>query len=110
MDALLAVTKMNGNMKLLTEMFGHVLSTIDGTVLTACTSEGYLQVSETSVYPALNMKINDGINVRKELKDFAIMFQKVNNRLVESCQELVLLVTSWIVAAATVKHVATTIT
>ena len=76
------MAKMDFNSELLVDMFGDVLSTIDGTVTSTSTSEGNLQVGKASLLVTSHVKINKFIDTFKEGENFTILFKKVDNGLV----------------------------
>lgn len=78
------MAEINGYAKAVVDVLGYVLCTIDGAVLAACAAERNLEVGEATVYPALGVEINERVDVGKELEYFAVLFQKVDDGLIES--------------------------
>ena len=105
MDILFAMVEVDGNTELLMQVFSKVLGTIDATMLTACASESKLKMGKSSVQISLYMEVCQTIDALKEREDFSVLFQKVDDRLVESCQLFVLLITSRIVRTAAIKDI-----
>ena len=95
--------------KLLVDVFCHMLGTIDGTVTTACASEVNLHIGEATFLETGYMEIDKSIDTLKEGENLAIRFEEVYDRLVKSCEGFVLFVTTRVVRAAAVKHIASTI-
>ena len=89
----------------LVEVFGEVLGGIDATVLAAGTSEGELEVGESTLDVALHMEIGEAVDAVEEGEDFAILFKEVDDGLVESCECLVGFVATGIVGATAVEHI-----
>ena len=103
------MAEVDGDAELPVEVFGHVLRTIDGAMLTASTAKGNLQVGETAVNPALHMEIDQGIDAGEELENFSVALQEIDDGLVESRQVFVLGIASWIVGAAAVEDISAAI-
>ena len=91
------------------EMFGEVLCGIDATVLASSAAEREHQVGESALDESLHMEVGQTIDALQKIEQFAVLFQKVDDGLVESRQLLVLLVTTWVVGAAAVEHISASI-
>ena len=86
-----------------------MLRTVHGTVLSARATEREHKVGETTLHIAFHMVFGEFVDRAKKFQDFAVVFQEANNRLVESRNLLIRLVTTRVVRAATVENVASTI-
>lgn len=95
--------------ELLVDMLGNMLGGIDAAMLSARATEGYLEGGETTIQPALNMKINYWSYVTEKLQDLSVFFKEISNWFVESCQLLILLVSTGIIACSAVENVTSTI-
>ena len=86
-----------------------MLGTIDGAVLTAGATEADLKVGKATFNPTLGMEIDNGIDMREELKYLAILFKEVDDGTVKTRKCLVLLITSGVVGRTAVKDITATI-
>ena len=86
---------------MLCQMFG----TIDGTMLTAGTAEGDLEVGEVTFDEALDMMIHKGIDGIQESEDLTVLLEEVDDGLIESGKGLVLLVFARVVGRTAVEDV-----
>lgn len=93
----------------LVEVFGYVLGTIDGTMLTSGASEGDLKVGESAVEPALGVEIDNGIDMREELEDFSVFLEEVDNGLVESGDGFVFGIATWVVGRTAVEDISASV-
>ena len=96
--------------ELLVDMLCKMLGTIHGAVLTACASEGEHKTGEASLDISCHMGIGKLIHRIKEGEDFSVVLKETDYRLVQSREFLVRLVTSRVVGASAIEHIATTIT
>ena len=86
-----------------------MLGTIDGTVLTSGATEADLKVGKATFNPTLSMEIDDGIDMREELKYLSVLLKEVDDGTVKTRKCLVLLITSGVVRRTAVKDVTATI-
>ena len=96
--------------KLLVDMLCKMLGTIHGAVLTACASEREHKTGEASLDISCHVGIGKLVNGIEEGEDFAVIFKKSDYRLIQSCQFLVRLITSWVVSASAIEYISTAIT
>ena len=108
-QSLFTMTEFDAYTILLMQMFCNMLSTIDAAMLASGTAKGYHQMGETSVDESFCMEIDKRIYALEESQDFAVFLKEIDDRLVKSCQALVLFVTSWIVCASAVEHIASAV-
>lgn len=87
--------------QMLCQMFG----TIDGTMLTAGTAEGDLEVGEVAFDEALDMMIHKGIDGVQEGEDLAVLLEEVDDGLIESGEGLILLIFARVVGRTAVEDV-----
>ena len=73
-------------------MFRQMLGAIDGTMLPSGTTEGYLQMSKIALYKSLHMMVNELIHGVQEGQYLAVLLEKVNDRLIQTRQLLVLVI------------------
>ena len=92
--------------QVLCQMFG----TIDGTMLTAGTAERDLEVGEVAFDEALDMMVHQTIDGLQEREDLAVLFEEIDDGLVESGEGLVFVVLTGIMGSAAVEDIATAIT
>src|SRR5574344_2673548 len=76
---------------------------------TACASKRDLQMGEATFLESFHMEIHQSIYTLKEGEDFTISLQKINDRLVKTCERFVFIITPRVVSAATVEHIASSI-
>ena len=100
---------MHLNTVFLNQMSGQMLRTIDRPVLPTCAAETNLQVRETPFLEALHVMVHQRINALQEPQDLPVLFQKVNHRLVQSRELLILLVLTRIVRTSAVKHITSSV-
>ena len=103
------MTNVNFHAKLFMDVFCHMLGRIDGTMTTACASEGDLQMGEASLDETCHMEIDKFVDTVEEGEDFTIGFEEIDDRLVKPGERLVLFVTARIVGAAAVKDIASSV-
>ncbi len=104
-----AVAEVHFDSKFLVKVFGYVLGTINGTVLTSGATEGDLKVGEATVEPALGVEIDDGIDVREELEDFSVFLKEVDDGLVESGDGFVFGIATRVVGRTAVEYISSTV-
>lgn len=56
------------------------------------------------------MKVNNGAYMTEKLEDLSVFLKEISNWFIETCQLLVLLVSTGVIACAAVEDVAATIT
>ena len=100
---------MHFDSEFLVEVFGYVLGTINGTVLTSGAAEGDLKVGEAAVEPALGVEIDNGIDMREELEDFSVLLKEVDDGLVESGDGFVFGIATGVVGRTAVEHISSTV-
>ena len=106
---LFAMADVNLHTKLLVYVFCQMLGTIDAAMLTSCTSETEHQTRESTLQITAHMSVSQLVNALQECQDFPIVFKETDDRLVQSCQLLVGLITSWVMCASAIEDIATTI-
>ena len=109
MDALLAVTDAHLDAELLVDMLSQVLGRVDRAVLTTRTAEGEHQRGETALDISAYMGIGKLIDRIEEGQDFSIVLQESDDRLIETRQLFVWLITARVMGAAAVEDIAATI-
>ena len=87
------------------QVLGQVFGTIDRTVLATGAAERHLQMVETAFQKTRYMMIHQGINGMQERQYFAVLLQKVNDRLVQARQLFELVVFARVVRAAAVEDI-----
>ena len=92
------------------EMLGEGFGAIDRAVLATRASERHLQVREVAFDKTLHMMIHESIDRLQERQNLAVFFQKINHRLIQTCERFVLLILTGIVRSAAVKDIASAIT
>ena len=76
---------------------------------TACAAETDLQMGEAALLEPRYVEIDQTIDAAEESEDFTIGLKKVDDGLVESCEGFVFVVTPWVVGAAAIEHVASSV-
>ena len=99
-DALLAVDDMHLYAKLVVDMLGQVLRAVDTAVLASCAAEAEHQAGEAALDVAAHVMVGQFIDAIEELQYLAIVFQKADDRRIQSRELLVGLITAWVVRAA----------
>ena len=92
------------------EMLREAFSTIDGTVLPAGTTESNLQMGEVALDEPRHMMIDKGIDGFEEGQNLAILFEEVNDGLIQAGEGLVLLILARVMGSAAVKDIPAAIT
>ena len=95
--------------KLLMDMFGQMLCTIDRTVLTTRTAKAEHQTSEATLDITTYMGVGQLIDAIQERQYLTIVLQETDNGFVQTCQLLIRLITARVVRATAVEDIATTI-
>lgn len=95
--------------ELLVDVFGEMLGRINAAVLAACASEGEHQVGESAVDISLYVCVGKLVYAVEEGEYLSVVLKEADDRLVQSGELLVRLVTSGIVSGTTVEDVATAI-
>ena len=95
--------------ELLVDMLRKVLGAIYGAVLTACASEGEHKTGEASLDISRYMGIGKLIYRVEEGEDFSVVLKETDYRLIQSREFLVRLVSSRVVGASAIEHIATAI-
>ena len=108
-DALFAVADVNLNAKLLIDVLGQMLRTIDAAVLTTSAAEREHEGREAALDVAAHVGIGQSIDAFEEGQYLAIVLQETDDRLVETGQLLVGLVTAGVVGGTAVEHVSAAI-
>lgn len=91
------------------QMAGHGFGGIDGAMLSACAAECHLQVSESAGNIALGSGVDQGITVREEGENLAVIFKELNYGLVAPVELLIGLISPGIMYGAAVKDESATI-
>jgi len=92
------------------EMLGEGFGAIDRAVLATRATERHLQVREVAFDKALYVMVHKGINGIQKCKNLTVFLQKINHRLIQTCEKFVLLILTGIVRSAAVKDIASAIT
>ena len=106
---LFAMTDSHLNTELLMNMLGKMLGRIDTTVLTASTAEAEHQRGEASLNISVDMMVGKAINTIEEGQYLAIILQESDDRLVETRQFLIWLVSAGVMGASTIEDITTSI-
>ena len=91
--------------KFLMDMLRQMLGRINAAMLATRASEREHQRRKATLDVATYMCIGQFVDTIKEREYLTIIFQETNDRLVESCQLFVRLITSRIMGTATVKDI-----
>ena len=91
------------------QIFCKVLGTVNAAMLTACAAETEHEAGEATLYVARDMCLCQRVYVAEKVEYFSVLFEKVYYRLIQSCEFLVLFISSGIVAAATVEDISAAI-
>ena len=102
--------EVNGDAVFLVEVFGEVLGTIDGAMLTTCAAEGEHQVGEPTLEITLHVRVGQPIDALQEYKNLAIVLQELDDGSIQTGNLFVRLIAPRIVRAATVKDITASIT
>ena len=87
------------------DVFSEVLSTVNATVLTACTAEGEHEVCPTALQVTFYVSISEFVDAVQIVLYFAIVFEELDDRSVQTIEFLVRFVTSGVVDAAAVEGI-----
>ena len=91
------MNQMNLDVKFLVQVCSKMFGTIDGAMLTAGTTEGDLQIGEIPFDKPRYVMINEGIDGLQEGEDFPILFEKIDDGLIQSGHLFVLVIFTGIV-------------
>ena len=97
------------NVVFLFEVFGHVFGTIHGAMLPARTTERHLEMREIALDETLDVRVRKRIDALQEREYLTILLQKINYRLVDTRERLILLVLTRVVRPAAVKDITSAI-
>ena len=86
-------------------MFG----TIDRPMLTSGATEGYLKMTEITFDKTSRMMVHQGVNGIEKRKDLPIVFQKVYNRLIQTCEGLILVILTGVMGSTAVKDISASV-
>lgn len=106
---LFTMTNMHFYTKLPVNMFGKMLRRIYTAMLTACTSETEHQRGETTLHVAVYMMVGKCIDMIQELQYLTIILQESDNRLIQTRQLLIRLVSTRVMGTSAVEDVTSTI-
>ena len=109
-DMLLAMDYMHLNPKLLMDMFSQMLGTVDATVLTTRTAKREHERGEAALNVTAHMGISQLIDAVEEGENLTVVFQETDDRLVHTRELFVGLVTTGVMSATAVEHIASAIT
>ena len=82
-----------------------MLGGIDGTVLAAGTSEAYHEVAESSFHVSFDGSIHQGVGMFQEREDFTVVFQKLDDRCIQTRERFVAFVLARIVHGTAIEHI-----
>lgn len=91
------MNQMDFNVVFLVQVGSEMFGTIDGAVLPTGTTEGDLEVRKIPFDESLHMMIDECIDGLEESEDLAILFQKIDDGLIQSGHLFVLIVFTGIV-------------
>ena len=100
---------MNLDVKFLVQVGSEMFGTIDGAVLTAGTTEGDLEIGEIAFNEALHMMIDEGIDGLEEGEDLPILFEKIDDGLIETGHLFILIVFTGVMGGPAVKDITTSV-
>ena len=109
MNILLSVADAHLDAELVVDMLSKVLGGIDGTMLTTRTAEREHQRGKATLDISAHVGIGEFIDRIEESQDLTVVLQESDHRFIESRQLLIWLITAWVMSAATVEDIATTI-
>ena len=90
-------------------MLGQVLRAVDTAVLPARAAKAEHQAGEAALDVAAHVMVGQLVDTIEELQYLAIVFQKADDGRIQSRELLVGLITTRVVGAAAIKHIATAI-
>ena len=90
-------------------MLGHVLGRIDGTMLPSGTTTDDHEVAESTIHIAFYRCIYQLVGMVEERGDFSILFQKMNHRLIQSCEVIIAFILTGVVDGPAVEYKTTPI-
>ena len=91
------------------QMLCQMLCRIDGTMLSAGTTERDHQIRETTVQITFHRSIHDRIYMFQELRDFPVFLQEVDHWLVQSCKMVVSFIFSRVVDGPAIEYETTAV-
>ena len=106
---LFTMTNLHFYTKLPVNMFGKMLRRIYTAMLTACTSETEHQRGETTLHVAVYMMVGKCIDMIQELQYLTIILQESDNRLIQTRQLLIRLVSARVMGTSAVEDITSTI-
>ena len=109
LNVLFAVYQFHFHTELLVQVFGHVLGRINRTVLATGTSKANHEVAESTFHVSFYGSIDQCIGIFEEWEDFTIVFQELDDRLIQSGKWFVAFVLSRVVYRTAIEYKATTI-
>ena len=95
--------------KLVVDMLGQVLRAVDTAMLAARATKAEHQAGEAALDVAAHVMVGQLVDAVEELEYLAIVFQEADDGCVQSRELLVGLITTGVVGAAAIKHIATAI-
>ena len=108
-NILFAVTDAHLNAELLVDMLGQMLRAIYRTVLTARTAKREHQRRKATLDIAAHVGVGQFIDAVQERQYLSVVLQESDDRLVQSRQLLIRLITARIVRRTAVEHVTATV-
>ena len=99
------MNQMDFNVVFLVQVCSKMYGTIDGAVLPAGTTEGDLQIGEIAFDESLYMMINECIDGLEESEDLAILFEEIDDGLIQSGHLFVLIVFTGVMGRTAVKDI-----
>ena len=106
---LFTMTNLHFYTKLLMNMFGKMLGRIYTAMLTAGTSETEHQRGETTLHIAVYMMVGKCIDMLQELQYLTIILQESDNRLIQTRQFFIRLVSARVMGTSTVENITSAI-
>ena len=92
------------------EMLRQMLRTIHRTVLSTGTTERHLQIRKITLYEPRYIMVHKRIQGLQESQYLAILLQKIDNRLIQAGEGLVLFVLTGVVGTTAVEHITASVT
>ena len=103
------MNQMDTNVVFLVQMLGEVFGTIDGTVLPACTTEGYLEIGEVPLDEPLHMMVHEGIDGVEEGEDLTVLLEEVDDGLVKTREGLVGVVLTRVMGSPAIEDISASV-
>lgn len=104
------MNEMNVYVVFLFQVLGQMFGAIDRAVLSARTTEGYLQMFKTAFEEAFHMMVHQLIHTLQERQDLAVTLQKINDRLVQTRHLFVFVVLTRVMGRTAVEHIPAAVT